>query len=124
MKTRNSWERFFSNYTSKSTISVYKMYLEQFFEFIYGKGTDPAKASDKYLSEKRDYEQDITGFFRYKLNIAPKSYAAMLSIVKTFLLENDVELKQRFWKDIRRMKRIGKKRVKCWTDIDLTSNEA
>jgi len=95
------WESFFDLYTSKTTIRVYKWALKTFFKCIYGKSLSPEKASEKYFAEERDYESDVKKFFVEIKGKAPMTVDTMLKAVRVFLMENDVELKQKFWRRLR-----------------------
>jgi hypothetical protein len=120
---RGMWEKFLGAYTAKQTVKSYKRLLKQFMAYIYGEEWQPLlenvekqersrlilklaiEYADRYFNEERDYEKDLIGFFKSKLSIAPKSYMAMVSVVKNFLMENDVELRERFWKKIKKVKK-------------------
>jgi len=58
--------------------------------------------ANKYFSEKRDYEKDIQTFLKSLNGSAPLTIKLKLSNIKTFLIENNVELPEKFWKKIRR----------------------
>ncbi len=95
-------EKFFSLYQSKSTIGTYRYVLKEFFKSIYGKETNLEESAEKYFDEERNHEEDIRTFFA-SINDRPnKTVRLLLAGVKSFLMENDVELKQRFWKGLSR----------------------
>lgn len=88
-------EKFLEVYSSKSTKVNYRAALTKFFECV---GISP----DDYFREKRDYEADIKKFFISIKNSAPKTIKLNLSAVKMFLMENNIELPQKFWNGLRR----------------------
>jgi len=91
-------EEFLKNFESKSTISTYRYALNSFFKVI-------GASADEYFEEKRNYEEDIRTFFNAIKHRPPKTVQLFLSAVRTFLVENDVELSERFWRSLRRRKK-------------------
>ena len=88
-------EKFLEAYTSKSTISTYRCALNNFFKTL---GT----SEKQYFKGKRNYEDDITKFFISINDRPPKSVRLMLSAVKIFLSENDIDLSDKFWRRLNR----------------------
>lgn len=97
-------EKFLNEYESKSTQRAYSSALEWFFESI---NVEP----DKYFGNERDYGADIKKFrmvisqpFIDKRGIQkvrpPKTTLLYTMAVKQFLLQNGVELKTLFWKNL------------------------
>jgi integrase len=89
-------EEFLSLSSSESTKKTYRAALNYYFNII---GVEPSK----YFEEKRDYESDVEKFFQ-KISEderPPKTIFTYLSAVKCYLLENNVELNQRFWRKLR-----------------------
>jgi len=97
-------ESFLRLYGSKSTVTAYRWALTNFFRTVYGEGDVEAQA-ERYFSEKRNYEGDIQNFLAAIRDRPPKSQRLMLAAVRTFLLENGVELSERFWRRIRKRMR-------------------
>lgn len=54
------------------------------------------------MHAKRNYEEDIQNFLVAIKDKPPKSIRLMLAAVRTFLIENDVELSPKFWRRLRR----------------------
>lgn len=87
-------KEFVKQYPNKSTRTNYMYSLNTFFKVI---GVD----ADKYFIESRDYEKDVMTFVRYISNRPPKTIKLMVSNVRCFLEENDVEFNGKFWKKVR-----------------------
>jgi integrase len=87
-------------YSSKSTVRAYKWGLEQFFRALGFEGSleENAKA---YLSQKRNYEEDLKAYFVSLKGKPPKSVNLCLTAVKMFLMENSVELPALFWRRLK-----------------------
>ena len=119
--------KFINLYTQPSTQKNYNRILRQFFHTIYVEEWKPLLAkvenryekaeleynlateyANKYFQEKRNYEADVIKHCKKKMNIAPISYRIVVSVIKNFLEENNVEFKPRFWKRIRGMKKGSK----------------
>ena len=95
------------NYENPQTKVNMETAIIQFFKAIYNKvnSEDLEIIADKYFSEQRDYEEDVQNFLKTISSLAPLTIKLKVSNVKTFLLENDIELPQKFWrKIIRRIK--------------------
>lgn len=92
---------YLKQYSGKSTVRVHKSTLKMLFKEIYNK-TEPLESLvEKYLEEKRDYKKDIENFLISLKELPPISARTRISALKIFLLENEVELPQRFWRKIR-----------------------
>ena len=94
-------EKFLSLYTSKSTKTNYRWALRNFFKSVYGKTDNLEELAETYFQEKRNVQDDVNKFLVSLNGRPPKSIGVMVPAVKTFLLENDVELSQKFWRRIR-----------------------
>jgi len=95
-------ESFLKTFNSKSTVRAYRWALSRFFESVYGHNeTSLEEHAEKYLSEDRDYEEDLEGFLANINGEPPKSVRLMISAVRTFLVENDIELSDKFWRRLR-----------------------
>jgi integrase len=95
-------KRFLDSFQSKNTRLNYRSGLKQFFVSVYGENGDLEEKAEKYFSEQRDFEEDIQDFIDTFNGSAPKTIRLRLASVKTFLLDNDVELPQKFWRKIGR----------------------
>jgi integrase len=102
MNPQQKASSFLSSYHSKNTRLAYEQALGQFFQKIYGENGDLDASAERFFSEKRDYENYIEAFQDSITGLAPKSVKLKLAIVKTFLMENDVELSSKFWRKIAR----------------------
>lgn len=90
----NPIDEFLLNYTSKSTIRTYRFYINDYFRRI--------KADPKtYFIIERDYENDIREYWRGISNQAPKSIFTGLTAVRVFLSENNIELPNKLWRNLR-----------------------
>ncbi len=90
----NTIDEFLSNYSSKSTKRTYKCYIKNYFKLI---DVDP----DHYFNTNRDYEADVLTLWRSIADKPPKSIYTALTAIRVFLMENNVELSQKFWKKLR-----------------------
>jgi integrase len=89
---------------SKATEYTYKCALKKFFQWALRttEDIDLEKVADAYFKQKRNYEDDVEGFYAAIKDNPPKSVNTWLAVVKSFLIENDVELSQKFWRRINR----------------------
>ncbi len=99
--------RFFGTFTSESTVRSYRSTLRRYFD-VFGFKTYPqeelAKAVEQYFDEDgRNYQHDIQDFFAaIKGDEAPSTIRTRLSVVRTFLGENGVEVPDILWKSLGR----------------------
>ena len=101
----NRVENFLKMFTSQNTVRAYRWALTEFFKSVYGENEHKLEEhAERYFNEKRDYEQDIQNFLVAISDKPPKSVRLCLTAVKTFLIENDVELPAKFWR--RLIKRV------------------
>lgn len=92
----NSW---FSN---RQTRYQYKSHLKLYFEFL---GTNPFHYFDKNEKENyfRDYKKDVLKYWQHmNEKYSPKSIPPHKSTIKGFLEENDIDLPNKFWKNLTR----------------------
>jgi len=92
------------NYDNPQTKRNFEVAITRFFESVYGEGSfaNLEEIAEKYFNEDRKHGEDIQKFLRSLNGLAPLTIKLKISNVKTFLLENDIELKQKFWKKINR----------------------
>jgi len=94
MKEKDVIESFLQMYSSKNSIHVYKTALKRYFKAL---NVDP----NKYFKEKRDYEADMKNFFIQIKDSPPKTIKTYLSAVKSFLAENEVDISEKFWRNLK-----------------------
>lgn len=88
-------------FTSKKTVSTYMAALKRFFQVIYNvEDVDLEEYAERYFAEGRNYELDVQNFHVSLRDAPPKTRRVYIAAVKTFLLENNVELPQIFWRRI------------------------
>jgi integrase len=97
-------KNFLQNYDNIGTRKNLWNGLNKYFQSIYEEATSEnlEEMANKYFSENRNYEEDIQTFLKSLNGSAPLTIKLKLSNIKTFLIENDVELPEKFWKKIRR----------------------
>jgi integrase len=90
---------FLKLYHSKQTTRVYTWALTEYYKSVYGENNHTLEEhAEQYFTEKRDIEEDVQNFFSVIADKPPKTVRLMLAAVKTFLVENDVELPAKFWR--------------------------
>jgi hypothetical protein len=93
---------------SPSAHKSYLVALRAYFRAVRGVDTERMpepeleKLFDEYLASKPDFQSDLQTFLAKIQGNAPLTVGVWLSVVKTTLLENDVELPTRFWKGLKR----------------------
>ena len=101
-------EDFLSQYSSQITVKNYRTALRHYFKVFYPNlGLD--EAVEEYFKTPKieaEYENDFTKFFITIKDRPPITINVLISIVKQFLLENDVEFSEKFLRRLRR-KRSG-----------------
>ena len=103
MNPQQKVTKFLASFQSHNTVKNYRIALAQYFQNIYGgKQEDLDAAASRYFSENRDYEADVENFVNSKSSMAPKTVKLRTSAIKTFLIENDVELSTKFWRRLSR----------------------
>lgn len=93
--------KYLETYSSENTKRVYKAALKLYLKIVYGDG-ELATLASKYIQEERDYKTDIQNFLAKINGKPPTTVRLYISAVKIFLMENDVELREKFWKSITR----------------------
>jgi hypothetical protein len=86
---------FLDNYSSENTKISYSSMLNHYFNFLK---IEP----DSYFQNSRDFSKDVKSYAIGINSLAPKTQKARLACIKMFLLENDIELKQKVWRNINR----------------------
>ena len=97
-------KKFLETYDNPGTQRNFRITITRFFKAVYGEAERKQldALADRYFRGERDYEEDIQKFMKSLNGIAPLSIKLKLSNIRTFLIENDVELPQKFWKKVRR----------------------
>jgi integrase len=97
-------KNFLSNYQNRNTYDNHRKALQNFFTSIYGKFSRDRldEMGDRYFIENRDIEQDLQKFMVFMKEYAPLTQRNRMSSVKTFLMENNIEFPQKFWKKLTR----------------------
>jgi len=100
----NKVKNFLDNYPNHSTNRNMRIAITDFFKATYGeaKREQLDALAERYFREKRDYEEDTQKFMKSLNGAAPLTIKLKVSNLKTFLLENDIELPQKFWNKINR----------------------
>ncbi len=81
--------------------------IHNFFSSVYGECSlnQLDELAEKYFTENRDIQKDLEDFLAYIRDYAPLTKRNKVSSVRNFLVENDVELPQKFWRRlVRRIK--------------------
>jgi len=86
-------DKFLGTFSKRDTIDGYRVSLKQFFDVV---GIPPSE----YFGNGRRYENDVVAFKKHLEDTgkSSKTIQCRLGAVRSYLLENDVELKRRFWK--------------------------
>ena len=92
--------KWLETYSSQSTVRAYKWGLEQFFKVLGFQGSLEENVS-AYMSQKRNYEEDLKAYFVSLKGKPPKSVDICLTAVRMFLMENGVELPALFWRRLK-----------------------
>jgi len=92
---------FLQLYSKNSTKQVYKAGLKHFFNAVYGKSENLDELSEKYLSDERNYFEDLLKFVSYLRNRPPITARAYVSGVKEWLAMNEISFTEKQLKMIR-----------------------
>ena len=101
----NRLQTFVGFYKSPNTRRNYRAFLKKYFILFYEGAKEDfnlEKAIEDYFEQDRNYESDMTQFWIAIQDQAPKSTRVMISVVKNFLEENEVEISNRLLKKINR----------------------
>jgi integrase len=101
--------QYLSQFESKNTIYTYMAAIKKFLETVYGvkvKGREELELhATRYLQERagnlQKIMEDVQGFTAAIKDMPPKTRKTYLAAIKTFLVENNVELPQLFWRRLR-----------------------
>lgn len=92
-------DQFLALYVKENTKVGYRTSLTQYFDFLKVPPSD-------YFKDGRRYEEDVVNFKQHlkAMGRTSKSIECKMGCIRSYLLENDIELSRRFWK---RMKITG-----------------
>jgi len=99
---------FLAMYSKPNTVKSYRTALLDFFAFVYKLDREKAtpddieKAAANYFQSGRFYDKDIDSYLSFLSGKPPKTVKLKLNAVKVLLIENKVELPQRFWRRVKR----------------------
>jgi len=109
IQDRHPVTEFLGDYDSDQTRRNYRMAILNFFQSVYGKSSYEQLDAQalKYLTERNidTIEQDLKGFVDSIKGFAPKTVKMKTSALRIFLIENDVELSEKFWRKFRKLRR-------------------
>ena len=93
-------KNFLNSYENEGTRKNLFNAIKIFFESVYDDATPENldEMAQKYFNPERNYEQDIQKFLKSLNGQAPLSIKLKLSSIKTFFIENEVELPLKFWR--------------------------
>ncbi len=92
---------FLKTYGSKKTVETYRLGLRAFLSCIYGKEVrngDLDRYALLYVEGDRDWQDDLDTFLASLQGRPPKTIRVYLAAVKTYLMENQIEIPQVFWR--------------------------
>ncbi len=97
-------KNFLENYENIGTRKNHLNAINRFFRNIYEEATPDNldEMAEKYFSQKRDYTKDIQSFIKSLNDLTPLTTKLRISNIKTFFIENDVELPEKFWRNVKR----------------------
>jgi len=99
-KVKNFLENYDNTGTRKNLWNAINKYFQCLYEEANPDNLD--EIAEKYFSTQRDYEKDIQTFLKSLNGLAPLTTKLKISNIKAFLIENNIELPEKFWKKIRR----------------------
>jgi len=97
-------KNFLNTYENEGTRRNLSNTIKLFFKSIYPETSleNLDEMAEKYFNEKRDFKKDIRTFLTSLNDSAPLTIRLKLSSLKTFLIENEVELSLKFWRRVNR----------------------
>ena len=116
-KVKNFLDSYDNSGTRRNLYNAIKLFFQSIYEEATPENLD--EMAEQYFSEKRNHEQDIKKFLKSLNGSAPLSIRLKLSSIKTFFIENEVELPLKFWRMINR--RIKGSRALTLDRIPTTS---
>jgi integrase len=113
--------KYLANYKSLDTKKSYSLGVKKFLRSVYNVeilNGDLEALADRYLTEKRDRQQDVQNFVNGMDGSPPMTIKLFITAVKIYMEENGVEIPVRFWKVLRRQRAKGR----AWTMDKVPSN--
>ncbi|WXG42639.1 MAG: hypothetical protein WED04_00785 [Promethearchaeati archaeon SRVP18_Atabeyarchaeia-1] len=91
-----------NQFSSKATTIQCKHVIVKYLRFVYHGGNPDIKFSEdgdaeKYLTENRNYEEDVTNFFSAIKGEAPETVRSTMSGLRSFFKANRVRFDEDFW---------------------------
>jgi integrase len=105
---------------SPKTKETYSGALKNFFKSIGFGGDNLNETVNQYFSEQRDYGEDLKQFLQTVNERPPKTQHLYLSTMRTFFVENEVELPSKYWRTTRR--RIRGSRARTMDKVPVNGN--
>ena len=118
--------KYLTNYSSGSTVGLHRATIRGLLRIAFNipanEEFDLDQKADQYVSEKRDFQDDIVNWFAnlQQKKTPPLSMRTEMSAIRVFLSENDIEPPNKFWKKMRN--RIQGNRART-QNKDLSSAE-
>ena len=122
---------FLLNYNAKATIKLFKWSLKKFFRFMYPEMeykpfNNFEKIALRYLEENKGikaHENNILRFKNANIDKPPKTLKQLLNGIKMYLMQNDIELTKRFWKNLNGRSRALKSMKAVTKDVIPSKEE-
>jgi integrase len=87
-------EHFLDNFTSIQTIKGYRSMLNHYFKTL------GINNPNKYVNNGRNYNEDIKTYAKSIKELPPLSQKTRIACIKSFLIDNDIDVKLSTWKSI------------------------
>jgi integrase len=94
--------KYLETYSSENTTKIARWAIKSFLNIVYDDDGELEELATRYIQEKRDVGGDIQTFFAEIKHRPPTSIRTLVSNVRVFLMENDIELPKKFWKHLAR----------------------
>jgi len=99
---------FLKTHSCELTRQQYQYIIASFLSSVNGseiKSSQLEEPAERYFQGNRNYQSDVENYFTTMVGRPPKSVQNHLAVIRTFLVENEVELPLRFWKSLNRRRR-------------------
>ncbi len=99
---------FLKTYSCELTRQQYRYIISSFLSSVNGseiKSSQLEEPAERYFKGNRNYQSDVENYFTTMAGRPPKSVQSNLAVIRTFLVENEVELPLRFWKSLNRRRK-------------------
>lgn len=124
----NHLRKFLSIYCNKKTMYMYKWALKKFFKSVYGKIKDLRMTADRHFNEKRNYEEDIQGFFIHTRIKPPKNVRLVIStVIYDLKLINAIDVSLLNFTDFNRREKLDSEgdianKTKDYSPVNIVEN--